>query len=888
VLLLTSPPRSLPAYFTTKMSGPGGFSVPFSSSPPSTPGSRKSNILVGGHEALYPNLAPHPSTTPAGPPPSSARSFTPAGPPPSSVFGSSQLGIGSSKPIFAPKTFGTKLGSEAHEQGNDSPTSRAAQKNRDATESFARPMLFNAGGAPQNSSFGRAQLHGVKHTRQSRRSEEILAEYDSEGERDQGSEGYSMDEDSQEETSASHYPVGAPQSSIPYDWTQHGSSVKGQMLKGAKGSRGGAAMPYDSVSRNNMQLAKRKDSAVPTIAKNLAKQIGPAQLDEPDDLIIETDKLLLQLYPESSNTKDQQQVLDAALGVVPEALCKLWQSCCNDPKRPSRSEYTVGIGPSEGQPALHKATFISSLLLKLHHPPPAKGKQAYASSSGRFGSRLTGSLHPDRASLRPEPYPKVLRDWLEQQHNPYPTAIKDLQSFYPNSTAHVNFWDIIYSAVIRGKLSEVISILRNSDFQHARTALEDGSREDGYHGVELQSTNQAVHRLVLILESCPAVQDEDWNVTGNDWMIFRKRVQQAISDLATFSEGHDRDLDPVESTFEAHNFGMRSTSNALSRSARQAESKIPWTVYQNLKLMYKLLLGATAEIITFSQDWVEAAIGLAIWWDGDDEDENPIGSLTMSRRSLGRSQGQVPRSVDLNASASYQQRLAYAFQRVTDASEDDTFQIDSMNPVEVGLASVFEGNTGGVVEFLHNWSTPITAAVVEVATQAGWFESSPGDGVVPDFNESDLMVLSYGQPARGLSRDSILASYAEALFEREDFQDSRLNIKKEGWELAIQILDRLDDRSLASRKLGGFLERLPLVSDYRTDKLIQTCHSFGLHGEGCATAEVCLSPGVTFSRLTAARNTPTQLLRTPISMARLSCTMHARIMRRKSKMSLIY
>jgi len=858
------------------MSGPVGFSVPFSSSPPSTPGSRKSNI--SGHEGLYPNLAPHPSTTPAGPPPSSARSFTPAGPPPSSVFGSSQLGVGSSKSIFAHKSFGAKLASEAHQQGTYSATSRATQKSRDATEPFASSILLNAGGAPQNNSYGKPELHGVKYTKQSRRSEDILAEYDSEGERDQGSEGYSMDEDSQGETQASHSPVRGPQSSIPYDWTQHGSSVKGQTPRGAKRSRGGTAMPYDSVSRNNMQLAKRKDSAIPTIAKNLAKQIGPAPLHEPDDLIIETDKLLLQLYPQSSSTQDQQQVLEAALGFVPEALCKLWQSCCNDPKRLSRSEYTVGIGPSEDQPALHKATFISSLFLKIHHPPPAKGKQAYAVSSGRLGSRLTGSLHPDRACVRPETYPKILRDWLEQQHNPYPTAIKDLQSYYPNSTAHVDFWDIIYSAVIRGKLSEVINILKNSDFQHARTALEDGSREDGYHGVELQSTNQAVHRLVSILESCPAVQDEDWNVIGNDWMIFRKRVQQAISDLATFSEGHDRDLDPVESTFEAHNFGMRSTSNALSRSARQAESKIPWIVYQNLKLLYKILLGGTAEIITFSQDWVEAAIGLTVWWDGDDDDEIPTGSLAMSRHSLRRSQGQLSRSVDLDASSSYHQRLAYAFQRVTDAPEDDTFQIDSMNPVEVGLASVFEGNTDGVIDFLRGWSTPITAAVVEVATQAGWFESSPGDGAVPDFNESDLMVLSYGQPARGPSRDSVLASYAEALFERESFQDSRLNIRKEGWELAIQILDRLDDRSLASRKLGEFLEKLPLVSDYRTDKLIQTCHSFGLHGEACATAEVCLSHGVTFYRLTNPRNMPTQLLRTPIYMARLSCTMHARIM----------
>ena len=819
------------------MSGPGGFNVPYSSNPPSTPGSHRNNI--GSRENLFPSFAPHPSTTPAGPPPSSARSFTPAGPPPTSLFGSSQLGLGSSKPKFAANSFGANLSPEAHRaQGDDSPSSRAGQRNQHATKPFATSILFNASTAEENNSYGRQEHHEIKSTGKSRMSEEFLSEYGSEDEQDDGSEMGGIEEGSQAETGAPQLDVRDPQSSILYDWAQHGSSMNGQTPRGIKRPRGGAAMPHNSTSRNNMQLAKRKDSAIPSIAKNLAKHQGPARLVEPDDLIIETEKLVIQLYPQPSSNQDQQQVLEAALGIVPEALCKLWQSCSNETKRPSRSEYTTGIGPSEGQPALHKATFISSLLLKIHHPPPAKGKQAYAAPSSRPPPRLTGSLYPDKAPIRPEAYPKVLLDWLDQQHNPYPAAITDLQSYYPNSTAHLNFWDIVYSAVIRGKLSEVIRIFKNSDFQHARTATEDGSKEDGYHGVELQSINQAVHRLVTILESCPAVQDEDWNVTGNDWMIFRKRVQQAISDLATFSEGHDRDLDPVESTFEAHNFGMRSTSKALSRSARQAESKVPWTVYQNLKLMYKLLLGETAEIITFSQDWLEAAIGLAVWWGGDDNEEIPIGSLSMSRRSLSRSHGQVSRSVDLNASASYHRRLAYAFERVTDASEDDTFQVDTLNPVEVGLASVFEGNVEGVMELLRGWSTPITAAVIEVATQAGWFESSPGDGVVLGFNESDLMVLSYGQPARGLSRDSVLVSYADELFERDELQDPRLNMVREGWELAIEILDRLDDRSLASRKLGGFLERLPLNSDYRTDKLIEICRAFGLQREACGTAEV--------------------------------------------------
>src|ERR1700710_311389 len=64
-----------------------GFQVPYSSSPPATPDKKSSN----GNN-LFSFGASNPSTTPAGPPPSSSGSFTPAGLPPSSFLGSSIIG----------------------------------------------------------------------------------------------------------------------------------------------------------------------------------------------------------------------------------------------------------------------------------------------------------------------------------------------------------------------------------------------------------------------------------------------------------------------------------------------------------------------------------------------------------------------------------------------------------------------------------------------------------------------------------------------------------------------------------------------------------------------------------------------------------------------------
>ena len=795
------------------------------------------------------SFAENPSTTPAGPPPSSARSFTPAGQPPSSVFGSSQARFGDpfsqSNPrpqkknssrlasnVSGPDAFGLTDNSPSHPRPQISGSYSADQNQGPPATSLApggRSFINNGGDAERytdsegeigNGSSGRDEGH------------------------DQGSEDRAMDEysgenDSSEAESHSTSSVGDFKSSAPYDWAQHSfSAINGHTPRGTKRFRGGASISQASTYRDDLQLVKRKDSAIPAVAKNLAKQIGLCHLTESDELIIETEKLVSQLYPDVSGGQDAKQLLSAALSFIPTALCKLWQSCCKQSRRPSATEFSVGIGPGEHEPSLYKATFISSLLLKLHHPPPAKGKQAFAVPQNKFSSHFTASFRPDGTAARPEPYPKVLLDWLDQNHNPYRTATKDLRSHYPNATAHPNFWDIVFSAVIRGKLAEVIHVFRGSDFRHARSAQEEGQNEDGYRGMQLKIINQVTNRAIEVLESCPALQDENWDIAGNDWSMFRHRVEQAMTDLAALAEGRDRDMDPAESTFEAENFGMRSTSKALSRTARQAESKVPWTVYQNLKVLYGLLLGSTTELLSFSQDWAEATIAFTVWWDGEDDDRIAVGSLAMTRKSLRRSQGRGPRSVDTEPGPAYLRRLASSFEQVTDSADEASFQIDSTNPVEVGLASIFEGNIDGVMNLLRGWSLPLTAAVMEVATQVGWYELSPGTGVMDDFDENDLMVLSYGRAEKGLSRDGVLVDYAQELFNREDLRDSRLNTHIEGWEISLQILERLDDFPLANKNIGEILSRIPLNTDVRADKIIRLCRDLGLGREADEISEV--------------------------------------------------
>lgn len=645
------------------------------------------------------------------------------------------------------------------------------------------------------------------------------------------------------------------------DWAKYASSAVNGTPRGVKRSRGGAAISYSPLRSVVRQRDPRNDSPIPTIAKDMATQLGVARLVEPDDLIVKSEKIVNQLYhPEEG--LEQEPDYEALLSAASQELSKVWQESRDQDQKntPPEPNDLIGIGPEDSAPDYHKASFFGALLLQLHHPPTAKGMQAFAVSKFGRSSNLGQSLGPSRSQYRPTAPPKVLLDWLNERHNPYADSAATLKSHLPDPTAHMNYWDIIYSSMLRGKISDVISILKRSNFQKARTAREDGQGDGGYHDMTLKNIKRVIDRAVQVLEMCPALQDDDWNIAGNEWLLFRKRIDRAVADLTTFAEGRNKDAEPSGPTFEASNFGIKSPSLALSQSARRAESQVPWTIYQNLKAMYGIILGGDTEVVASAQDWVEATIGLAVWWNGDEDEEIAVGSLALTRRSLRRSQSRGSRFVDINPTEAYLQRLAHAFEGVTDDEEGDLFQINTINPVEVGLASIFQGNVEGVFGLLRCMSLPVASAVVEVACLGNWYHSAPSTGLMDDFDESDLLVLSsHGQQQKPVTRDGLLIEYAEALVEREQVKDSASPTPTEGWELSMELLARLQDARKADKKVSDLIKRLPLDSDHKVDKVLQHCHAFEMHEEAHRVAEVYffLSPFPSSSPLSISTHTPT-------------------------------
>jgi hypothetical protein len=582
--------------------------------------------------------------------------------------------------------------------------------------------------------------------------------------------------------------------------------------------------PPPAAARNP---PRNKPSAIQSIARDIAARMDTAPVLEPSSLILQSEDAFCQLYDRAREHVGED--FRPILSDTSEDLVNIWES--NGGGNPP----AMDLHNAGGRVEVNEACCLGSLLLQLHHPPLLKTKPA---PSAMRPSATRAMVLANQNDQRYVPIPRILLNWMGTYHMPQIKDIAAVMQTRPNPTASPKFWDTIQTLMLRGSFPEVVQLLKSADFNYARSALEDGQVQAGYHGAQLQNIQKAVNRAVQTLSSSPIMQSDDWDIKGLDWTMFRKKVATTISELEEFAEGHDREPEVAEDRFHASNFGMPAQSSvaSFSQSSRIAESRVPWSIYQNLKTIYHIILGETSVILEQSQDWMEATLALTVWWDGDDDNEVTKESLKSRRSSSKRPQSQAPRSVDLNPEEAYLRRLDYTFSCVTDLETSGAFQVNPINNLEVGMASLFENNVEGVIDILQTWSLSITSAIVEIASLGGWLETSAGARPLPGFNENDLMVLSYGQEEKRVHKDDILVKYSSGVFDREILeQDSEM---REGWEIALELLSRLDDRDTIEKKVEHLLDSISLDTPERMDKVVLLCTELGFDAESRKVSEV--------------------------------------------------
>jgi hypothetical protein len=533
--------------------------------------------------------------------------------------------------------------------------------------------------------------------------------------------------------------------------------------------------------------------------------MGGPTLIESDDLVLDTEVIISRLYDEGIGPADNEDKLQRALLVIPGELTKLWTLYDKNTTVYDSEEYTTGIGPGPRASKFSKANFLAGLALQIHHPQ--------VDDSNAFNPKV-------------KPLPQILLEWMDEYHEPYPQQLEEIQLHRPSPANHHLFWDTILNGLLRGKVLAVVNMMKDAGWKYARSDMDDvrvQSSQAGYSGVALANVEKVIGAAIQVLSQCPAIHG-DWNIRSPDWTLFRLRISQALEDLKGFAEG--RDSNHNESVgFETSNYGKSSRANlseSYSQTARKAESRVPWHIYQRLVTLYSLVMGETDAIIENAQDWCEATVGLLVWWDEGKNERR----LSLSRSRSGR---------DLDVDA-YVRKLRKAFTSATSGSTD--FQVNTLDPVEVGLASLLEGDNEAVVGFLRAWSGPVSSAVAEVASLAGWLPHAESQNLINmgslDQEDLDLLGINSSPSKADGVKDQTLIVYARSLAERGTL--SSRGISREGWELAIAVLGRLDSTARSEEMVGNFLQEFDLDSSATVDKLWILLNDVGMtqHAENIA------------------------------------------------------
>lgn len=548
--------------------------------------------------------------------------------------------------------------------------------------------------------------------------------------------------------------------------------------------------------------ARRHEFKCATIAKDFYSQTSYAPVTEPPELILAGESLVARLYSEGVGPEDDEERLDSALATVTGQLTSLWQEYVG--KMPqSDEEHAAEIGPGPHASSLEKAAYLATLVLQVHHTRTEEGGKAQV-----------------------EALPETLFRWLSDYHNPYPGQIQEVQRHRPSPASHTLFWQTVFIAVLRGQVSDAQTLLRTAGWEHVK-----GNRrgELAYTGRALVNVQRAVQETCNMLDDCPG-KDGNWDIWNSDWTLFRMRARGQLDQLRRFAEGKETTGDDLD--------GSTRGRHSVAATARKAESQVPWEIYEQLRLIFDIALGSEEAVLATAQDWCEATIGLFGWWD-EGKNDKPL--------HMSRSQSLILASQNKDTSPEgYLERLARSFQMAIDAE----FHFNSLNPVELGMACVFEDNVKAVIAILRTFSLPVASAVAEIASLGHWLPPHQPSSLYgfDDLDMDDLEVLGVdpGNPDEvdGV-KDNTLIQYAQELANHKEFSlvKDKGGITMDGWEVAIHVLGRMDSAQRSEETVGELVERIleeiDVDSSDMVEKIWRLLNDLGMIEFAEQTAEVC-------------------------------------------------
>ncbi|EXF84844.1 nuclear pore complex subunit Nup85 [Colletotrichum fioriniae PJ7] len=788
----------------------------FDSSPPSTPGQTPQK------KSYYP-FGENPSTTPAGPPPSSAASFTPQGAPSESYLGSSLL-----QGVTAQKPFGFGGASSNGPSKNlfgRSDSASAQPLGRSILQS-AKPTTRQPSALSRELGAGKSEVtydnrtgrYMIPDSSEEEEEDDDDEEYDERDAADAEMERYLEADIGDEDGDAEADDEEVQDDDDIFLNMRHSTRHDDELAYSDEGEGGIGGEESDLLLLNTPAATermrreaqdifrassmrrssgnRRTEFKFSAIAKDLYKELGMAQINESSGVVLKTEDLINQLYNEGIGAQEDPDQLDVSLANIVYPLVDLWNDFADSLPMPE-GEHIAEIGPGPESEPFTKAAYVAQLVLQMHHT--------------RFANQGT-------VDTEAPPLPYVLFRWIEENHNIYPEQFEIVMNHRPSPACHSLFWPTLRSALIRGNVDLASKLLRNAGWE----SVKKGPRADfAYSGKALENLQRAVGIACEALDMCPITKG-NWDIFSSDWTLYRIQTKGSLDKLQRFAEGKDKNLFAGDSDDSSYGRG------SLAGLVRKAEGQVPWDIYEHLQTIYQIIMGTPEAILDTAQDWCEATIGLFGWWE---EGRGQQKSLRMSR-SHGLRMTATPSTPE-----TYFERLSLAFHT---AVESD-FHFNSMNPVEVAIASAFESNFAAVIGILRAWSLPIASSVAELASLGQWLPKpeQPNLITMESLDMEDLEMLGVApQTADDVEgiKDTTLTHYARELAGIESLSEDR-----SGWEMAIQVLGRMDSAAKSEDMVGellrDILDQLDSEQGATVDKVWRILNDLGMISYAEETAE---------------------------------------------------
>ncbi|PHH75689.1 hypothetical protein CDD80_2178 [Ophiocordyceps camponoti-rufipedis] len=741
-------------------------SSPIANPAPSTPDGKNRRAFISGM----------PSTTPAGPPPQpSFGSLTPAGAPSESLFGSSLLRQ-NSRPVAQPKnnaSWNRQHGRSVRQPSNLSRQYLVDDQDSDGEEVGDEPELPPLAGSLFRGTG--AETDDI---------EAAISKYI-----DQDMDAAEEESESESSSDVDMF-LNMRHDDRPYDEPPIGEGDDMIMLNTPAAISRVQKEAEDIFRRSTARFGGgpgSREFQLAAVARGFYLDQRPAPISESPQLVLETDSLVGRLYDEGVGTEDDADKMDNSLASITCHLIRLWDEYAAGLPQPE-GECVATVGPGLESEPFQKAAFIAHLMVRIHHT--------------RF------DVDSAAVTDKTPPLAEVMFDWLQQSHNLYPDQVRDIARCKPSPASHGLYWQTVRCAVIRGEVKDAARLLRNAGWDQLRECQ---SGDAVYAHQALDNICRYAEATSAMLEQCPAAVS-DWDVDNASWTLFRVQAQASLDRMTLFAEGN---LDGAAAR----------RPQTMSAMARKAASQIPWEVYENLQVIYGIVLGNIDSILNTAQDWCEATVGILGWWNKCRAPLETPGVSTMLAASMASLSRPAARDPDEDDQLG---RLAAAFHFVlaSDMSPNPT------NAVEVAVGSIFEGNVDAVIGCLRTWSLPVASSVAEIASLGMWLpppqpaKPPPMDALDMD----DLALLGVAPPTvdetEGI-KDTTLIMYARELAGIEHLSPSR-----DGWELAIRVLGRMDSAEKADETvaelLRDLLETLDLDSSAVVDKIWGVLNDLGM------------------------------------------------------------